>query len=50
VAAAPHDWKGAAPAWLDPGDWVPSALDVETVSLATHELVGDVWYRFRGYF
>jgi len=50
VAAAPHDWKGAAPAWLDPGDWVPSALDVETVWLATHELLGDVWYRFRGYF
>ena len=50
VLAAPHDWKGAQPAWLDPSDWVPSALDVETVWLSTHELLGDVWYRLRGYF
>ena len=48
VLPAPHGFKSTPPGWGEWADWVPSASGMETVWLASRELIGLLWYRLRG--
>lgn len=48
VLPAPHDWRSGRPTLVDKGEWLPSALSVESAWLFSHELIGRLWYRLRG--
>ena len=49
VLPAPHGFKSTPPGWGEWADWVPSASGMETVWLASRELIGMLWYRIRGF-
>lgn len=49
VIPAPHDWRSKPPDPTELSAWIPSTNAVESVWLATHELIGMAWYRLRGH-